>query len=103
MGKYGKDRPAKGSEGFISHALTGGSGPSEEIVDSKVDRPSQTIKSAYGMDNVDLAMEIPTSLKDKGGFGGGGDNLRHSLTGTSAVNEEVGAVGKLNHVIIPNH
>lgn len=100
---FGKDKAPKSSEGFISHALTGGSGPSEDIKNYPVDRPGQTIKTAFAMDNVTLAMDIPTSLKDVGGIGGGVDNLKHSLTGTSAVNEEVGATGKLKHVIIPNH
>lgn len=103
-GKYGKDRPAKSSEGFISHALTGGSGPSEGISDKKIDRPNQTIKTAVPMDNVELAMDIESSICDEGGFGGGVSNLKHSLSGgVSAVNEEVGATGKLKHVIIPDH
>jgi hypothetical protein len=100
---YGKDRVVKSSEGFINHALTGGSGPSEDIKDYPVDRPGQTIKTAFAMDNVNLAMDIETSMKDIGGIGGSVDNLKHSLTGTSAVNEEVGATGKLKHVIIKNH
>lgn len=102
-GKFGKDRPAKSSEGFISHALTGGSGKSNEIEDLPVDRPNQKIKRAYGLDNVTLALDIETSLKGAGGFAGGVDNLKHSLTGTSAVNEEVGAAGSVKHVIIPSH
>lgn len=96
---YGKDNP----ERFISGALTGGSGPSNEIVDKSIDRPSQTIKTAFAMDNVKLAMPITTSMKDTGGFAGSEDNLKHSLTGASAVNEEVGAAGPVKHVIIPNH
>lgn len=103
MAKYGKDRPSKGGTGFIEHALTGGSGPSHEIVDTHVDRPEQSIKTAFAMDNVKLAMHIPSSLKDESGIGGSCENLKHSLTGASAVNEEVGAVGHLKHVIIPNH
>lgn len=101
MSKYGKDNP--GSDGFISGALRGGSGASNEIVDKKIDRPNQSIKTAFAMDNVKLAMPIETSLKDSGGFAGGVDNLKHSLTGASAVNEEVGASGSVKHVIIPNH
>ena len=101
-GKYGKDKVVRTSEGFISHALTGGSGKSNEIVDYPVGRPSQTIKTAFGMDNVVLAMPITTSVKDTS-FPGGDSNLKHSLTGASAVNEEVGAAGSLKHVIIPNH
>lgn len=96
---FGKDLP----ERFIDGALTGGSGPSNGIVKQKVDRPDQEICTAFPMDNVKLAMPIESSLRDKGGFAGGIDNLKHSLTGGSAVNEEVGAAGKVRHVIIPNH
>lgn len=96
---YGKDDP----ERFIEGALTGGSGPSNEIVHTKVDRPKQSINTAFGMDNVKLAMPIETSLKDEGGFRGGVDNLDHSLKGSSAVNEEVGAAGPVKKTIIPNH
>jgi hypothetical protein len=99
---YGKDHPAKSNEAFISGALTGGTGPSNEIQDLPVDRPQQTIKRAYALDNVKLAMPIKTSMKDLS-FPGGVDNIKHSLTGTSAVNEEVGAAGSVKHVIIPNH
>ena len=101
-GAYGKDRVEKGSAGFIEHALTGGSGPSNEIVNYPVGRPSQTIKTAFAMDNVKLAMPITTSVKDTS-FPGGVDNVKHSLSGTSAVNEEVGAAGAVRHVIVPNH
>jgi len=96
---FGKDSP----ERFIDGALTGGSGPSNEIVDKKIDRPEQSIKTALAMDNVKLAYHEPSSIKDEGGFAGGISNLKHSLTGGSAVNEEVGAAGKVKHTIIPNH
>jgi hypothetical protein len=102
MGKYGKDRPAKSSEGFISSALTGGSGDSEGIVDKKINRPDQSIKTAVAMDNVELAMDIETSILDTSGFGGGINNLDHSLTGASAVNEKLGAKGGKS-TVIPNH
>jgi hypothetical protein len=95
---YGKDNP----ERFISGALTGGGGPSNEIKDYPVDRPDQKIKTAFAMDNVKLAMPIETSMKDMS-WPGGVDNIKHSLTGTSAVNEEVGASGTVKHVIVPNH
>jgi len=95
---YGKDNP----ERFISGALTGGSGKSNQIDEASIDRPSQKINTAFAMDNVRLAMPIETSIRDKS-FPGGVDNLKHSLTGASAVNEEVGAAGKLKHTIIPNH
>jgi hypothetical protein len=97
-GKYGKDHP----ENMIESALTGGHGASEGIVDTAVDRPHQTIKTAVAMDNVKLALDIETSILDED-FHGGADNLKHSLTGASAVNEEVGAAGPVKHVIIPNH
>ncbi len=102
-GKFGKDKAAKSSEGYISEALKGGSGPADDIVDMKIDRPDQSIKTAFAMDNVDLAMPIESSIKDMSDWPGGVDNVEHSLTGASAVNEEVGAAGPVKHVIIPNH
>jgi hypothetical protein len=102
IGKYGKDHPAMSNEAFIGKALTGGTGDSNEIVDYPVDRPSQVIKTAFAMDNVKLACPIKTSLKDMS-WPGGVDNIKHSLTGTSAVNEELGAAGPVKHVIVPNH
>jgi hypothetical protein len=95
---YGKDNPTR----FIDGALTGGDGPSNEIKDYSVDRPEQKIKTAFAMDNVKLACPIETSMKDMS-WPGGDANLKHSLTGASAVNEEVGAAGKVKHVIIPWH
>jgi hypothetical protein len=97
-GKYGKDHP----ENFIPGALTGGHGPSEGIGDMPVDRPQQSIKTAWALDNVKLAMDVQTSICDPK-FAGAVDNVKHSLTGSSAVNEEVGAAGPVRHVIIPNH
>lgn len=102
-GKFGKDNAPRSSEGFIAEALRGGSGPSDGIHNKSIDRPDQKINTATPMDNVKLAMDIPSSILDEGGFAGGVDNLKHSLTGTSAVNEEVGAAGKVTHVVIPNH
>jgi hypothetical protein len=96
---YGKDDP----ERFISGALTGGHGPSEGMVEEKVDRPHQSIHTSVAMDNVKLAMPIKSSILEEGGFRGGVDNLEHSLKGASAVNEEVGAAGPVKHTIIPNH
>lgn len=102
-GAFGKDRVPKGSEGYIEEALRGGKGPSEGIHDVKIDRPQQSINTAVALDNVNLAMDIKSSILDDGGFGGGVDNLEHSLKGSSAVNDDVGAAGKVKHVIIPNH
>lgn len=92
-----------GNSGFVSDALRGGSGPSNAIQERKIDRPSQSINTASAMDNVKLAMPIKSSIEETGGFAGGDSNLKHSLTGASAVNEEVGAAGPLKHTIIPNH
>ena len=100
---WGKDKVVKSSESYIERALAGGSGPSEDIQHTPIDRPNQSINTAFALDNVDLCMPIKTSIKDMGGIGGGVDNLKHSLTGSSAVNEEVGATGKLKHHIIPDH
>ena len=100
---FGKDKVVRSSEGFIEEALTGGHGPSSGIEQEPVDRPHQSINTAFAMDNVKLAMPIQTSLRDEHDLGGGVDNLKHSLTGASAVNEEVGAAGPLKHIIIPNH
>lgn len=96
---FGKDSP----ERFIDGALTGGSGPSAGIREIKVNRPDQKINEATPMDNVKLAMPIKSSILEEGGIGGGIENLKHSLTGTSAENEDVGAAGKLKHDVIPNH
>ncbi len=98
-GSYGKDSPGS----FISGALRGGSGPSDGIQHTAVDRPSQVINTPVGFDNMQSSKAVESSMRDKGGFAGGVDNLKHSLTGTSAVNEEVGAAGSVKHVIIPNH
>jgi hypothetical protein len=100
---FGKDRPATSSEAFISKALTGGAGKSQGIHEYPVGRPDQKINTAVPVDNVKLAMPIETSILDMSDWPGGVDNLKHSLTGTSAVNEEVGAAGPIVHHIIPNH
>lgn len=102
-GAFGKDRVAKGSDDYIERALDGGSGPSEGIHDVRIDRPKQSINTAVAMDNVKQAMDIPSSILDEDDFGGGVDNLEHSLKGSSAVNEDVGAAGHVKETIIPNH
>lgn len=102
-GAFGKDRVPKGSEAYIEEALHGGHGPSEGIHDVRINRPQQSIMTAVAMDNVDLAMDIESSILDEGGFAGGVDNLEHSLKGASAENEDVGAAGKVRRTIIPNH
>jgi hypothetical protein len=99
-GKFGKDHV----ENFIEGSLRGGGmGPSEEIVDKKVAR-GQTIKTAFAMDNVELAYSTETSLKDEGGFRGSPTNLKHSIEGAEAVDpNNPGAAGPVKHVIIADH
>jgi hypothetical protein len=102
---YGKDRVARGSEGFITEALTGGHGKSEGLHHEKVDRKGQSILTAVAMDNVDLALDIPSSIiDDERAFHGGTRNLAHSLDGAEApADGDVGAAGPVDHVIIENH
>lgn len=78
----------KSPSGFIDKALTGGNGPSSGI-DKKSIGKGQTLVSSFGVDNVKLAMDVPNSLRDSGGFAGGIENLKHSLTGTSAVQDKI--------------
>ena len=94
---YGKDSP----ERFISGALKGGSGPSEEIVTKDIG-DGQKINTAFAMDNVDLVMPMDSSIKDQS-WRGGPENLQHSLTGASAENEDVGAAGSVKHTRIKDH
>jgi hypothetical protein len=101
-GHFGKDRPSHGEMDFIDHALRGGSGPSEGLHKYPVDRRDQHILTAVALDNVKLAMHEPSSILDTE-FHGGVENLEHSLKGTKAVNEEIGAAGPVHHTIIPNH
>jgi hypothetical protein len=100
--KFGKDHPSITEEGFIDHALRGGSGPSEGLHKYPVDRRNQHILTPIPMDNVRLAMHEPSSILDTD-FHGGIENLEHSLKGTHAVNEEIGAAGPVHHIIIPDH
>lgn len=74
--------------GFVDKALTGGNGPSSGI-DKKSIGKGQTLVSSFGVDNVKLAMDVETSTRDAGGFAGGIDNLKHSLTGASAVQDKI--------------
>lgn len=99
-GKFGKDNP----ERFITGALTGGGGTSikqgvthSDDITSKSIGHGQSIMTATALDNVELALDVESSIRDEGGFRGGIDNIAHSLTGASAVNAEVGAAGSLDH------
>lgn len=102
---YGKDKVVKGSEGYISSALTGGSGKSEGIFDEKIDRKGQSIKTAEAMDNVTLAMDVESSITgDERGFHGSTRNLKHSIDGAEApADGDVGAAGPVEHILIENH
>jgi hypothetical protein len=101
---YGKDAVPHSSEGFISEALHGGHGPSEGLHHKKIDRKDQSILTAVAMDNVVLAMGIPSSILDEGGFRGGTTNLEHSLEGAHGLPDgDVGAAGPVRHIILPNH
>lgn len=99
---FGKDRPATSSESFIGKALTGGKGDSNEIQQKSIDRPSQAIQTAFAMDNVKLAMPVKSSIKDES-WAGSYDNLSHSLTGSSAVQDKVGDKSNARKTIFPNH
>jgi len=109
---YGKDSP----ERFIDGALTGekrGSSSTHGFQDSMtshemekyhVDRKDQHILTAFALDNVgEVYGRYATSMKDMGGIAGSPTNLKHSLSGASAVSEELGASGKVKRDIIPNH
>lgn len=54
----------------------------------------QTIKSAYGQDNVH---GVELSDTRGGSFRGSPTNLSHSLTGASAVQDGPGAAGSVKH------
>ena len=98
-GRYGKDKVGRGggSESYISEALMGGHGKSEEIVDKSIGH-GQTIKRAFAMDNLDKIMDVPTSLRDGGvTFHGGENNIAHSLHGASVVNDDMLASGPVKH------
>ena len=106
MGKYGKDKP----ENFIAGALKGEGGTHIEEGVTKSDcmsyksiGRSQRILTAVALDNVDLALDVETSIMDEGGFRGSINNVGHSLTGASGVSDDLGTAGPVKHVIIPNH
>lgn len=67
-----------------------GDGKSKGIKDTKV--PEGTIKSAFPQDNVH-GYDCPNDMEG-GPFGGSPTNLKHSLTGASAVQRGSGGGGK---------
>ena len=99
MEKYGKDDPSR----FIEGALTGGGGTSVKqgitksngITEMSIGN-GQKINTATPMDNVEIALEIESSIRDEK-FAGGIHNIEHSLTGADAVTNDVGAASKVKH------
>jgi len=76
-----------------------GNGKSSGIYDEKAGN-GQTIKCAYGQDNVH-GLDLPETRG--GSMRGGTSNLSHSLKGASAVQDGPGAAGPVKHNRIPNH
>ncbi len=70
-----------------------GTGKSAGIYNEKADH-GQTIKCAYGQDNVH-GLDLPDTRG--GSMRGGVTNLSHSLRGASAVQDGPGAAGKVKH------
>lgn len=109
---YGKDHPERFIEGALEGDIHGQTSPdgfqdtmtSNEMVKHPCDRPHQHILTATALDNVGRVYDrFPTSIRDVGGVRGGPENLKHSLTGVSAVNEDIGAAGHVHETIIPDH
>jgi hypothetical protein len=102
-GRFGKFTEAEVKAG--TDAGTGRGNPklheSSGIVDVKGFR-TQTIKRAYPLDTSDMELPNETGMA---GFGGSTENLKHSLTGPSAVQDNRGdGVGDGNESpYIANH
>jgi len=108
---FGKDKPERFLDGALDGDIGEKSGPafqdsmtSNELKKYPVDRKSQHILTPFALDNVGKVYDrFETSLKDTRHIAGGPENLAHSLTGASAVQEGVGDVSGAKKVIIPNH
>lgn len=107
---YGKDHPEKFIEGALDGDIHGeghskgfqDSMTSNEMVEESADRGGQKILTPFALDNVGRVYDrFPTSMRDTGGIRGGPENLKHSLTGASAVND--GVDGKPVKNYIANH
>lgn len=70
-----------------------GKGKSEGIYDQSIG-DGQSIKSAFPQDNVH-GLDLTNTRG--GSFAGSPTNLKHSLTGTAAVQEGPGAAGPVKH------
>jgi hypothetical protein len=90
MAKPGKERFSRSNDAFINDALTGGN-EQDRYVDTKNIGDGQRLVTSFGSDNVKLAMPMPNSQREDH-FGGGINNLAHSVTGASAKNDSVAAV-----------
>ncbi len=71
-----------------------GDGKPSGIKDKGIGFGGQSIKSAYPMDNIH-GLDLPDTMG--GSLRGGPDNLKHSLTGASAVQRGPGAAGKVKY------
>jgi hypothetical protein len=69
-------------------------GKSEGIKDKNIGYGGQHIKTAYPMDNIH-GLDLPDTMG--GTLRGGPDNLKHSLSGASAVQRGPGAAGKVKY------
>lgn len=80
------------SGGVFTGNPTGGT-PGKSGGEIRKSVPGGTLLSAYPMDNVH-GVDLPDVTGDQEGFGGSCTNLKHSLTGASAVQDHGGRGGK---------
>jgi hypothetical protein len=102
-GRFGKFTEAQVKAG--TDAGTGRGNPKLHESSGIVDVPgyrTQTIKRAYPLDTSDMELPNETGMA---GFGGSETNLKHSLTGPSAVQDNRGDGGGDGNAspYIPNH
>lgn len=85
---------AKSSSEFTENSI--GKGKSTGISDKNIGFGGQHIKTAYPMDNIH-GLDLPNTRG--GSFRGGPTNLKHSLTGATAVQDGPGAAGKVKNIL----
>lgn len=85
---YGKDKVSGGAAHYIEESLRGGKGASEGMFHHSAGH-GQTILTPVALDNVVNIMDVESSILDRK-FGGGEENLSHSLHGASAVMDDRG-------------
>jgi hypothetical protein len=83
---------SKEQSAFTGNSI--GSGKSTGIKTKGIGFGGQKINSAYPQDNVH-GVDLPNTMG--GTLAGGPDNLKHSLTGTSAVQRGPGSAGKAKY------